>query len=86
MTVGIPVLYKKMLKKIPLRIAETLGLHCGYVLLFTFSPYLRHNMFLTGIFKETLFRGLIKFFKTLAKLASSLVFLLAKSENSWPKI
>jgi hypothetical protein len=27
-----------------------------------------------------------KFFKTLAKLASSSVFSLAKSENHWPKI
>jgi hypothetical protein len=31
-------------------------------------------------------RGVDKFFKTLAKLASSSVFLLAKSENNWPKI
>jgi hypothetical protein len=30
-------------------------------------------------------RGVNKFFKTLAKLASSLVFSLAKSENNWPK-
>jgi hypothetical protein len=27
-----------------------------------------------------------KFFKTLAKLASSSAFLLAKSENNWPKM
>jgi hypothetical protein len=27
-----------------------------------------------------------KFFKTLAKLASSSVFSLTKSENNWPKI
>jgi hypothetical protein len=31
-------------------------------------------------------RGVDKFFKTLAKLASSSVFSLAKSENNWPKI
>jgi hypothetical protein len=31
-------------------------------------------------------RGLDKFFKTLAKLASSSVFSLTKSENNWPKI
>jgi hypothetical protein len=31
-------------------------------------------------------KGVNKFFKTLAKLASSLVFSLAKSENNWPKI
>jgi hypothetical protein len=31
-------------------------------------------------------RGVGKFFKTLAKLASSSIFSLAKSENNWPKI
>jgi hypothetical protein len=31
-------------------------------------------------------RGVDKFFKALAKLASSLVFSLAKSENNRPKI
>jgi hypothetical protein len=31
-------------------------------------------------------RGEDKFFKTLAKLASSVVFSLAKSENNWPQI
>jgi hypothetical protein len=31
-------------------------------------------------------RGVDKFFKTLAKLVSSSVFILAKSENNWPKI
>jgi hypothetical protein len=31
-------------------------------------------------------RGVDKFFKTLAKLASSSVVLLAKSESNWPKI
>jgi hypothetical protein len=30
-------------------------------------------------------RGVDKFFKTLAKLASNSVFLLVKSENNWPK-
>jgi hypothetical protein len=32
------------------------------------------------------FRGVNKVFKTLAKLASNLVFSLAMSENGWPKI
>jgi hypothetical protein len=32
------------------------------------------------------YRGVDKFFKTLAKLASSLDFSLAKSENNWSKI
>jgi hypothetical protein len=27
-----------------------------------------------------------KFFKTIAKLASGTVFLLAKTENNWPQI
>jgi hypothetical protein len=31
-------------------------------------------------------RGVDKFFKTLAKLARSSQFSLAKSENNWPKI
>jgi hypothetical protein len=31
-------------------------------------------------------RGVDKVFKTLAKLVSSSVFFLAKSENNWPKI
>jgi hypothetical protein len=31
-------------------------------------------------------RGVHKFFKTLAKLASSLEYLLAKSDNNWPNI
>jgi hypothetical protein len=31
-------------------------------------------------------RGVDKFFKTLAKLASGSIFPLAKSENKWPKI
>jgi hypothetical protein len=30
--------------------------------------------------------GVDKFFKTLAKLVSRSAFLLAKSENNWPKI
>jgi hypothetical protein len=34
----------------------------------------------------TLVRGVDKFFKTLAKLASSSEFLLTRSENNWPKI
>jgi hypothetical protein len=32
------------------------------------------------------YRGVDTFFKTLAKLASSFVFSLAKSENNWLKI
>jgi hypothetical protein len=35
---------------------------------------------------EALARGVSMFFKTLAKLASSSVFSLAKPENNWPKI
>jgi hypothetical protein len=31
-------------------------------------------------------RGVDKFFKTLAKVASRPIFLLAKTENNWPKI
>jgi hypothetical protein len=34
---------------------------------------------------QTIHRAVIKFFQTLATLASGLAFLLAKSEN-WPKI
>jgi hypothetical protein len=34
----------------------------------------------------TYIRGVDKFFKTLAKLATSSVFSLAKSENNWPKL
>jgi hypothetical protein len=34
----------------------------------------------------TLGRGVDKVFKTLAKLASSSEYLLAKSENNWPNM
>jgi hypothetical protein len=36
--------------------------------------------------RNPILRGVNKFFTILAKLASSSVFLLAKSEINWPKI
>jgi hypothetical protein len=36
--------------------------------------------------KNSIIRGVDKFFKTLAKLASSSVFLLAKTEINWTKV
>jgi hypothetical protein len=36
--------------------------------------------------RQPIDRGLDKFFKTLAKVASRHVFLLDKTENNWPKL
>jgi hypothetical protein len=43
-------------------------------------------LFAFQLFCFILIRGADKYFKTLAKLASTSIFSLAKSENNWPKI
>jgi hypothetical protein len=47
---------------------------------------LRLNAFQAQKASSRYYKGVDKFFKTLAKLESSSVFSLAKSENNWPKI
>jgi hypothetical protein len=64
----------------------TLDLYWWLILTYI-DLYWWHVASLFALWKESIrIRGKEKFFKTLAKLESSSVFSLAKSENNWPQM